>query len=79
VMRCTAGVMRCFPVGDEMGPADEGDVAGAVLDMLGDMTVLHKALTCTYEGDVALGSWRPVGQQGGCAGGYWSFQAPLGL
>lgn len=71
------GLIRCASVADDNGDAppaiiieNEG-IAG-----IGDVTALLQAITCkptTY----TVGRYTPQGPQGGCVGGFWTFQVRL--
>ena len=69
------GIQRCFPTMEEDGtlpPA--GVITETALNVMQDQWALHKAIRCCEfeQGKIVLGSWTPIGPQGGCVGGFWT-------
>lgn len=71
------GILRCAPM-----PADDGtppsvaeQLESARLQMA-DMSAIRRAIQCCLdqlERPYLLGSYDPIGPEGGCVGGSWSF------
>lgn len=78
-MRVQVGVVRCVPVADEDGNMPlPAEVTESALDLHADAFALRNAIVCCLESDmIRLGTWTPVGPQGGCAGGFWTVDIDL--
>lgn len=63
------GSLRCFPQTEE-GVADPVTMAETSLNQVLDARAIWKAVKCCGM-EVSVESWRPVGPQGGCVGGFW--------
>lgn len=67
------GILRCIPMPDATGdlpsPAALNDAA---YQMLRDQDALRCAIRDCQSGLVRLGTWTPLGPDGGCAGGAWT-------
>lgn len=71
----TVGVVRCIPVADEEGNLpSSGEILSSFLTNLDDQQAVWKAIQCCMGKDVThtLGSWEPLGPQGGCVGGQFT-------
>lgn len=70
-------IMRCAPMIGEEGelPTAAEQLAASMLQNF-DMGVLHKVLTCCKVPDsfmdLTLGTFVPIGPEGGCLGGVWT-------
>lgn len=68
-----AGVLRCMPMPDERGePPAKDDVAAVALGLLDDSDAIRMALSESAAPQVSLGTFNPMGPQGGCVGGSWT-------
>jgi hypothetical protein len=71
------GITRCGPVMDEAGnpPSEAEQLAASMLQNF-DMGILHKVLTCCTVPKsfsfTSMGTYTPVGPDGGVIGGTWS-------
>lgn len=71
------GILRCAPGLDEEGnlPSDVEQLAASMLQNF-DMGIMHKVLTCCSTPESMsfqqMGSFTPIGPEGGCLGGVWS-------
>ena len=75
------GILRCAAVLDDDGnaPTPRAITADAA-EMVEDMGSLADAVICHDSTDlerVTLGSWTPLGPQGGCHGGEWAVTATV--
>lgn len=73
------GVLRCTPSVDARGHSPAaGDVTGSAVQVLADMAAVARGLLCcapvTRPRSLA---WVPLGPEGGCAGGEWTFDVWL--
>ncbi len=68
------GVLRCSPSVDDRGrvPA-AGALTENARELVADMEALVRALTCRIETPLRSLAWAPLGPEGGCAGGEWTF------
>lgn len=71
------GVLRCAAVVNESGDAPAAAVLSTeALRTLMDMAELSEALQCCFAPQVdrlAMQRWDPLGPDGGCVGGEWTF------
>lgn len=68
------GVIRCAHTVDESGNAPTVDqLNGDTLAMTQDCVDLMQAIQCCFSGTIADLQWDPLGPEGGCVGGEWSF------
>lgn len=65
------GIIRSFPIPEEGEPPDAIMFEAMALQQLREMEVIRYALVCCYPEDVMLGSYTPIGPQGGAFGGAW--------
>lgn len=70
-----AGVWRCVPVwdGGEDAPPTVPQQLTASLIQISDMQAVYRAILCCVTDEAALGQYTPVGPNGGCGGGFWTF------
>ena len=70
------GVLRCLPV-EADGTAPDGATLTAVsLSILDDAMALCQTIqgwAAANDQRYLLGAWEPLGPQGACAGGFWTF------
>lgn len=66
------GVLRCFPVKPTGESAD--DMLLYMDKQMADMAAMRRAILCcaSIEDDVQLGSYTPIGPEGGIYGGSWT-------
>lgn len=70
-------ILRCAPVVTEGGelPDDAEQLAASMLQNF-DMGLMHKVISCTEVPQVfdflTLGTFTPIGPDGGCLGGSWT-------
>ena len=71
--------MRCTPVVDDRGRAPSADaLTGSAGQVLEDMAAVAGAVVCCSGLNGAGGMlWTPLGPEGGCAGGEWTFDVVL--
>lgn len=74
-----AGVLRCYPVDDGESARDPEEYTEAALAVVRDMLLVREALTCCYDGDLVLRNFVFFEPSGGCAGGQWEFDIPVGV
>ena len=69
------GVLRCTPTVDDRGRAPAADdLTGNAGQLLEDMAALAGAVACCAPVMRPLDlAWLPLGPEGGCAGGEWTF------
>lgn len=90
-VQLAVGVVRCTPAfgADGESAPEPMDVTLSALEMTRDRATLETAIRCCFadpdgapqgmeEGKVILFGWRPLGADGGCAGGEWTLYALLG-
>lgn len=65
------GIIRSFPIPEDGEPPEVSVFEAMALQQLREMEVIRYALVCCYPEDVALGSYTPIGPQGGAFGGAW--------
>jgi hypothetical protein len=73
------GVLRCAATVDDQGnPPPAAAVMADSVAQTRDLAILRDALLCCYypsvdsdPGEFRLGTWEPLGPQGGCVGGQW--------
>lgn len=69
------GIVRCFPVPEDGSAPTHEQHAEAFAEQMADALALHAAAVCCPSGhEVAVGSWSPIGPDGGCLGGTWSLR-----
>lgn len=75
------GVLRCTPSVDDRGRAPSaGEVTGSAEQVLADMAATSRALLCCAPVSRPRSlAWAPLGPEGGCAGGEWTFEVWLGV
>lgn len=68
------GIGRCAPMpGSDGSPPSEAEMLGATQTQVVEAAVMRDAITCCADDyDVVLGSYTPMGPNGGCLGGVWS-------
>jgi hypothetical protein len=67
------GVARCFPVPEDGDPVTHEQHAEAFAEQMADALAMHAAIACCVTGyTVALGTYDPIGPEGGCLGGTWT-------
>lgn len=73
------GVLRCSPSVDDRGRAPSASALSEnAAQIAQDMLALSRALLCCAELPRPRGlSWTPLGPEGGCAGGEWTFSVRL--
>ena len=79
VVTLGVGVLRCTPVVDDRGRAPSADaLTGSAGQVLEDMAAVAGAVVCC-SGLSGVGGmlWTPLGPEGGCAGGEWTFDVVL--
>jgi len=70
------GVLRCITVPEDGEAPTETDVLAAAMVAMDDMNTIQCAgMNSEAFDDLTLGTWVPVGPQGGQYGGVWSFTA----
>ena len=77
-IRCTlpmawgveVGALRCLHTPEDGTLLDVGSMAEATIRQILDARALRNAIKCCGL-NIGLGSWIPLGPQGGCVGGYW--------
>lgn len=74
-MQLRVGVLRCLSI-DSQGGLDDAESTEAALVALTDALAVRRALAC-LSGDVVLGTYDPLGPQGGCVGGEWQVTVDL--
>ena len=73
----TAGVLRCWPLEEDgSGPSTE-TAAEIGLLLLSDMQAIRQAVACCYGDGTYLNGYTPIGPDGGCIGGAWTFAMDL--
>lgn len=76
---CGLELVRCVATVNDQGEApNSGQITADGSAAMLDMQELHQALRCTIPkiagiSNLTIERWRPVGPQGGCAGGEWTF------
>lgn len=80
VMQAEVGIARCMPpMQQHTGAPDPDEVAAVMAQVLADMPVLRRTLSCCDRpGDIVLGPYLPFGPQGGLVGGVWSATYEVG-
>jgi hypothetical protein len=82
IFQLEMGVTRCIPGVDASGnPPTTEELLEATRFQLADMDTMRRAITCCFATDrqwgenrgVQMESYTPVGPEGGCVGGYWTF------
>lgn len=69
------GAMRCVPVNEDGSGLTPSQSLSLALDTVADMGALHRAISCCFDIDPTnLVEWVPLGPQGACVGGAWTFQ-----
>lgn len=84
-LRCTkplaaqleVGALRCIPVPEEGEVNDPNTMGEVALRQYEDMLALRRAILCCDDVQIALGTYFPLGPQGGCVGGSWTAYLPL--
>lgn len=72
--RVGLGAIRCaHVVGDNGIAPSAAQMTSDALGATADMSVLLGVLECEVEKPYKIDRWRPLGPQGGCAGGEWEF------
>lgn len=75
--RIELGVTRCLPGMDAQGnPPGVVEQSNAVAVQMADAMAMRRAIACCYgpnSKDYVLGTYQPVGPQGSCGGGTWTF------
>lgn len=77
------GVVRCAHTIDDNGnPPTPDELTGDALGMTLDASILLSAIQCCKlptpaDQLIRVGTWTPLGVEGGCAGGEWSLTAGL--
>lgn len=75
------GVMRCISAGDEAGNAPSPEeLLAATKEQMSDMAAVVRAVSCCdgISGkDFILGTYTPLGPEGGVVGGVWTVQMIL--
>ena len=71
------GIVRCAPQpGDDGTPPNVGDQFATAQLVTADAMAMRRAIMCCAEAnhgrDYLLGTYAPVGPEGGCVGGTWS-------
>lgn len=76
-LNVVVGVIRCAHTIDDEGnaptPRELSEDAESVLE---DMWTILRVITCKVAHE-RMGTWTPVGPEGGCVGGEWSFTARI--
>lgn len=73
--RLVVGILRCAAVVDDQGRAPSSErLTADALKVQRDRAIVYEALRCCYlvdadPGTYQIGSWTPLGPQGGCVGG----------
>jgi hypothetical protein len=70
------GALRCMPQNEDGQPLGPDVTLGLAVDQARDMLALRSAILCCPawpDWPVLLGSWQPLGPEGGCVGGFWTF------
>lgn len=72
------GIIRCVGVVNDKGkPPTAERITNDGAQMLADLAALQEVITCLGFTRTVV-AWTPVGPQGGCAGGEWTFTVRLG-
>jgi hypothetical protein len=74
------GILRCAPQmqvdGNDVTLPTDAEQLAASMQQFFDMGLLHKVLTCSTPPPTMdlwlLGTYSPIGPEGGCVGGIWS-------
>jgi hypothetical protein len=66
------GIARCAPTGDESGPPTMAEQLDTARLLLADQAAVLRAIRCCTGRMFTLGTWTPMGPQGGCVGGAWT-------
>lgn len=76
------GVLRCAHTVDDQGNAPPAEaISDDAMKVSRDATILEQAILCCFidedsdPGTFRLGSWEPLGPNGGCVGGRWRLAA----
>lgn len=82
IFQLEMGVTRCISGLDPSGnPPSTEELLESTRFQLADMDAMRRAITCCFATDrgwgdargVQVDSYTPVGPEGGCVGGYWTF------
>ena len=78
VVTVGVGVLRCSPVVDDRGRAPSADaLTENASQLLADMDALAGVIVCAGLQGWSDLLWTPLGPEGGCAGGEWTFDVRL--
>lgn len=71
------GVVRCAHTVDDEGNAPTpAELSSDAEEGLADMWTILRVISCQVKHE-RMGTWTPVGPQGGCVGGEWTFTARI--
>jgi hypothetical protein len=72
------GALRCVPVHEDGSGLEPAETLDMALTTTADMAALHHAIACCFDPPILLlTEWAPLGPQGGCVGGAWTFQVGM--
>lgn len=72
-----AGALRCMPTPDGGGPLSNQESAEVSVRQWADMWSLYRAIKCCPASLISVGAYQPLGPQGACVGGEWTFWVSL--
>jgi hypothetical protein len=70
------GALRCIPQRPDGEPLDQRSMNEVALHQINDAYAIYWAMRCCGI-ELAVGSYVPVGPEGGCVGGFWTAFLPI--
>jgi hypothetical protein len=74
-MGLEVGVLRCFPQPEDGSLPTDDVLTEVALAQIADAEALYSVLVCCQ--GIGVGQYVPVGQAGGCVGGFWTAYASV--
>lgn len=73
------GIIRSMPLGDDEGnPPPLEMMLAATERQVSEAMLIANAILCCYDTDVAMGTYTPIGPEGGAVGGRWTASSLVG-
>lgn len=70
------GLIRTFPISEDGEPPDAATYLAYSERQIGEAAMLRKVIVCCYGNSAVLGTYVPIGPQGGAIGGAWTLTSP---